>query len=64
MNDWDQLEFPVWDKPMPPAPPMAPEQYDRFLYETLELPAERCASSYGPVPTSFTLFKEDASNEG
>ncbi|MDD2240916.1 MAG: hypothetical protein PHI93_09695 [Kiritimatiellae bacterium] len=35
MSELKQLEFPVWNQPLPPPPRMTPEQYDRFLYETL-----------------------------
>lgn len=53
-----RLVFPVWKAP-PPVPPMTPEQYDRFLAETL--PADPAGERMRdlPVAAKFTLVKED-----
>ena len=53
------LKFPVWDAPPPPPPPMTPEQYDRFLEETLRLDGGKGRMNYLPVPAKFVLLKED-----
>ena len=58
------MEFPVW-KASPPSPPMTPEQYDRFLEETLRLDEPQERMRYRPVPAPFVLVNEDrpAKNE-
>lgn len=53
------LKFPVWDVPLPPAPPMTPEQYDRFLEETLRPDGDKNRLEDLPVPAKFVLVKED-----
>ena len=59
------LDFPVWPAPPLPAPPMTPEQYDRFLEETLRLDESSERMRYRPVPAPFVLVKENepANNE-
>jgi hypothetical protein len=64
MSGIDDLEFPVWDRPLPEPPRMTPEQYDQFLYDTL-FPGKRTAGNlYEPVPAEFILVKEDVPSEG
>ena len=63
MSTLDDLEFPVWDKPLPPPPRMNSEQYDRFLHETLFMGKRTAAPQYDPVPAEFSLVKEDTLNE-
>jgi hypothetical protein len=64
MSELNKLEFPVWDQPLPPPPRMTPEQYDRFLYETLFMSKRAVKSQYDPVPVEFTLVKEEPFSEG
>jgi hypothetical protein len=64
MNGMDDLEFPVWDRPLPEPPRMTPEQYDRFLFETLLRGNGAVGIQYDPVPAEFWLVKEDVPSEG
>ena len=59
------LNFPVWPASLAPPPRMTPEQYDRFLEETLRLDEPQERMRYRPVPVPFVLVKEDrpAKNE-
>jgi len=57
MSKADQpLVFPALK--VPPAPRMTPEEYDRFLKETICLGKAADPFRYDPVPAVFTLVKE------
>lgn len=58
MKPEQQLNFPVWKVRPSPAPRMTPEQYDRFLAETL--PADPAGDRMRdlPVAARFTLVQE------
>lgn len=59
MKTLPPLDFPIWNAAPPPAPPMTPEQYDRFLEETLRLDEPDLRMQYPPVAAKFVLVKED-----
>ena len=59
MKTADRLIFPVWKVPPAPALRMTPEQYDRFLAETLPVDSASERTRSLPVAARFTLVKEE-----